>query len=67
MQKKLTDFSPILPCWTCQLDKNFGYEHCLKCDNSQNCDNKPHDWYPIKIEGIKCERCWNCGKTKKVK
>ena len=27
-----------------------------------------HDeWYPISIEHIKCERCWDCGKTRKIK
>ena len=25
-----------------------------------------HEWYPISIEHIRCERCWYCGKTKKI-
>lgn len=47
----------------------YGVENYIKDINRALNVNKikeGHEWYPISIEHIKCERCWYCGKTRKI-
>ncbi len=59
-----TDITSFVSCWYCRENFDRGYEYCLICQRKNH--DCIHEWYPITIEGIKCKRCWDCGKTIKL-
>ena len=56
-----------MSCWHCRENFNRGYEYCLKCEKHKKNPDCVHKWYPIRVAGIDCKRCWYCGKTEKIK
>ena len=39
----------------------------MSYQKNSNCIHDDHEFYPMIIEGRKCEVCWYCGKKKEVK